>query len=352
MLGSFKRLLLGLGLIIAASAVLLISDWGSRRASSLRHELPAVALFQFSSDSLQDSYCAGVIEALAANGFIDGKTMRLSRFNAQADVATANSIAKQLTGGSYQLIITASTICLQTVANANKAHAHIPHLFGAVTDPPGAGVGINRNNLADKPSYLTGMGTFQPVTEIFREAKRLNPALKTVGVVWNPAESNSEACTKKARMVCGELGITLLEASIEKSSDVKEAAASLASRGAEAFWTGGDATVNTAVDALASVAKKERIPIFSNISGHTKNGGLFDLGANYHEVGSAVGKVAVRILQGTDPAQIPVTNELPLRILLNYQTLNGLKDKEKWQFDADIISRAEIAVGSNESAPK
>ncbi len=349
MLGSLKRLCLGLGLIILASAVLLISDWGSR-TSAVKNPtaLPAVALFQFSSTPILDELSDGMIAALNEHGFINGKTMRLTRFNSEADIATANLIAKQITDGSFQLIITSSTVCLQAVATANKARAHIPHLFGGVTNPFGAGVGISAENPLAKPPYLSGMGTFQPVKEIFREAKRLNPDLKAVGVVWNPAESNSEACTKKAREICAELGITLLEASIEKTSDVREAAASLVGRGAQAFWTGGDATVITAIDSVIAVAKKERIPVFSNIPGHVKNGALFDLGANYTEVGHAVGVLAARVLKGESPAAMPVTNILPERIFINYQTLNSLKDH--WQFDADIESRADMVIQADGKA--
>jgi putative tryptophan/tyrosine transport system substrate-binding protein len=349
MIGTLKKLTLGIGLIAAASAVLLVSDLESRRSKAPRPlPLPTVALFQFSSTPLFDELRDGAVAALRESGFVDGQTVRIHFYNAESDLSTVNLIAKQLTDGSSQLVITFSTVCLQAVANANKKQrVPVRHVFGGVTDPFGAGVGINRDNPLDKPPYLTGMGTFQPVKEIFREAKRLKPDLKTVGVVWNPSESNSETCTLRAREVCAELGITLLEASIEKASDVREAAASLAGRGAQAFWSGGDATVNTAIDSLLTVAKKERIPLFSNIPGHAKNGGLFDLGADYYEVGHAVGLVAVRVLRGENPASIPVTNVLPERIILNQRTLDSLK--EKWQFDADISRRAAMVIGSDGS---
>src|ERR1019366_2026479 len=121
---------------------------------------------------------------------------------------------------------TISAFSLQCVCNANKDGRTI-HVFGAVTDPVGAGVGIRQMNSTNKPPWLAGIGTFQPVEQILREAKRLWPGLKVVGTVWNPAESNSEACTRKAREVCRTLGIQLLEANVDQSKDVGEAADSL-----------------------------------------------------------------------------------------------------------------------------
>lgn len=346
MFSSLKRLCLGVGLILLAAAVLLGADWGSRRKQPRNEQkLPAVAVFQFSSSTILDDFSSGAIASLAAGGFVDGKNIRIARFNAEGDVATANLVAKQITDGSYRLIITSSTICLQAVGTANRNGSRTPHLFGAVTDPFIAGVGITRGTPQQKPPYLSGMGTFQPVEAIFRQAKALFPGLKTVGVVMNPSEVNSEACTAKAREICSELKITLLEAPVEKSSDVGEAVSSLIGRGAQAIWTGGDATVNTAIDTVTKVTQKQKIPVFSNIAGHVKNGTLFDLGANYEEVGRGVGDLAVRVLRGESPADIPVTNVLPERILINYQVLHNLRDG--WHFSDEFIARADEIIGAD-----
>ncbi len=132
--------------------------------------------------------------------------------------------------------------------------------------------------------------------------------------------------------------MTLLEASVEKASDVKEAAASLTGRGAEALWTGGDATVGTAVTALAAVAKKERIAFFSNTYGYSRSpGGVFDYGASFYAIGEAIGVLSAKILDGANPAEIPVVNVLPAHKLLNYQEWNNLKTKDNWHFDDDIV---------------
>jgi putative tryptophan/tyrosine transport system substrate-binding protein len=347
----FKRLILGLGLIGTASAILLLSDLGSRKAAGRPdHPLPRVALFQYSTYSSMEEYIEGVIDGLAAKGFVNGKTMKLERFNAEGDMNTANLIAKQITDGSYTLIITGNTGCLQVVARANmvsRANPRTPHVFGIVIDPYKTGVGLNRDKPLEKPSYLTGMGMFQPIEDIFRFAKRLNPQLKTVGVVFNPAESNSEGCVKRARAICAELGMTLVEAPIEKASDVKEAAASLAVRGAEAFWTGGDSTVGTAVNALTAVARDNGIPFFSSTFGYSRNpGGVFDYGASFNAIGEAIGELSAKILNGADPAQIPVVNYVPAATLLNYQGLKNLKDKN-WRFDSDAISHANIVIDEN-----
>lgn len=347
---SFKRLAFALLLICAAAAVLLWSDRHSRQhgqpnPQAITSRIP-VALLQHSSNPLLDETRQGVLDGLAEHGYRDGAEIAITTYNPEGDLPTGNLMAQKIAGGGYRLAVSISTVMLQALANANKA-GKVPHVFGAVTSPVAAGVGVKALDGLDKPGHLVGIATPQPVADIFRLARQLNPGLKTVGVVWNPAEVNSEVCTKAARAVAAELGLTLLEAPVEQTKDVREAAESLVARGAEAFWTGGDVTVNNAVDSLIGVARAARVPVFSNIAGHAKRGGLFDLGANYREVGREIGRLAAEVLSGTDPAKLPVRTFMPDRIILNEQARQGLRDG--WQFDDALRAKAAEVIQADGS---
>lgn len=348
MLQNLKRVVLSLVLLGAGALTLLLSDLHSRdRARNSSEERPAqlpVAILKHASNRLLDEVECGVLEQLAAAGYKDGERLTLQRFSAEGDLATANAIAKQVTDGSFHMVITISTLSLQCVANANKDGRAI-HVFGGVTDPAGAGVGIQRMDSTDKPPWLAGIGTFQPVEQILREARQAWPGLKTVGVVWNPTERNSETCTLKAREACRTLGLELLEATVDQSKDVREAADSLVARGVQAFWTGADVTVLNATAALCETALKARIPVFSNTSGQVHDGTLFDLGANYTEVGHRIGGIAASILDGQDPAEVVITNFMPERVMLNKQILKKMRDP--WRFPDDLVERAELILGED-----
>src|SRR5262249_55198388 len=143
--------------------------------------------------------------------------------NAQGDQPTMVMMGQKLASGNNDLIASISTLCLQALAAANQK-SRVPMLFCGVTSPVAANVGVKTPRSLDKPDWLTGYGTAQPVEAIFREAVAANPKLKVVGVVWNPAEANSVVCTERARKICAELGLTLLEAPIEGTKDIREAA--------------------------------------------------------------------------------------------------------------------------------
>jgi putative tryptophan/tyrosine transport system substrate-binding protein len=322
---TLRHLILGFVLIGIASSILLVSDWNQRpRGGSLKR----VAILQHASQSALDEGVQGYLDGLTDRGFVNGKTIAIQRFNAENDIATENAIAKQLVDGGYDLILTASTLSLQTVANANRV-GKTKHVFGIVADPFSAGVGVNRDNPLDHPKNMTGLGSMVSVEATFALAKRMYPNLKKVGLVWNPAESNSLAYTKAGRAASAKLGIELLEANANNSSDVLEAASSLVSRGAEALWISGDVTVLVAADSVVAAARKGQIPVFSIVPSNVTKGTLFDLGANFYEVGRQVGHLAANVLSGTDPATVPVLNVVPEKLAINTAALTGLRDAWK-----------------------
>ena len=101
-----------------------------------------------------------MLDGLKEAGFVEGGSLKLSRFNAEGDLATANAMAQELTGGGYDLVITFTTSALQAAANANQQR-RVPHVFRLVTDPTQAGVGGGAEPL-DHPSHMVGVGTLQP----------------------------------------------------------------------------------------------------------------------------------------------------------------------------------------------
>jgi ABC-type uncharacterized transport system substrate-binding protein len=236
---------------------------------------------------------------------------------------------------------------MQAVANANQTRG-VRHVFAVVSDPFSAGVGISREDPLQHPPYMVGYGTMQPVAASLQLARRMFPDLRLLGNVWNPAEANSEATTRLAREACKELGIELLEANVDSTAAVKEAAGSLVARGVQALWVGGDVTVLTAIDSIVAVAREARIPVVSTIPGCTTNGALFDLGANYYEVGRLGGTLAAKVLNGADPATIPVENVLPERLVINKDALKDLKDP--WHIPEDVLQKAEVLGGRREIA--
>jgi len=148
-----------------------------------------------------------------------------------------------------------------------------------------------------------------------------------VGLVWNAAEANSLAQTKIARRVCSDLGLSLIEANAENTAAVLESANSVIARGAECIFLSGDVTVSLATEQLIAASRRAGIPIFSALPPTVERGSLFDMGANYFEIGRHVGAIAADVLDGKNPSQIPIENFVPVMFLYNETVLATLRDR-------------------------
>ncbi|HKF50540.1 MAG TPA: ABC transporter substrate-binding protein [Terracidiphilus sp.] len=345
MFAVLKKLTLGLVLIAASAAILLYSDLDSRKgAAETNAGRPLkVAIVQQTSIPALDDGVTGALETLKQRGYADGGRMLLRRYNAQGDISTGNAIAKEVTSGEFDLIFSFSTVSLQTIANANRfATPPRRHVFALVSDPYAVGVGVSAENHAVHPPYMTGVGSLAPVEEAFVLAKQLRPSLKSVGLVWDPSEANSVVTTKLARAVCAKMGITLVEANAENSTMISDGVASLLSRGAEAIWVSPDLIASHGLDLIVSKAKTGGIPVFTSIPRSGGSGALFELGANYMEIGHVAGNLAADVLDGRDTAKISVENVVPVVLNVNRLALKGLK--ETWELPDSVLQRADLVV--------
>jgi ABC-type uncharacterized transport system substrate-binding protein len=341
MLKIIRHLWLGVTLIAISSGILLLSDLDHRKGSSRKaaQDMPRIAVVQFVATPVLEMTTGGVLDELRACGYENGRTANIRRYDASGDYSTAKTIAGDVVHGSYDIIITIGTPMLQTMAAENRDGRTV-HVFGAVTDPYGSGVGITGTEPGQHPAHLVGVGTFQPVEAAFEAARQMNPSLRRVGVVWCPAEHNSEVCLIKARSKCAELGIELVEACANNSSEVAEALRAVLSRDVQAVWIGGDTVAAAATKTIINVSRNANVPVFTNDPADVGAGVLFGLGAAYDEVGRITARMASNILQGADPRKMRVDNFVPERFAVNREVLNAFS--ADWSLPAALAARAAV----------
>ena len=341
-----KKIALGLALIAISAAILLYSDIDARQTSAASQGDPSralkVALVQISSVPTLDDGVNGILEEMQHRGYADGGRITLRRYNAEGDISVANAIAKTVTSGDADLILSVSTISLQTIANANKfATPPRRHVFGLVSNPYVVGVGISQENHLNHPSYMTGVGSLAPIEQLFQLARQMNPALKKVGMVWDPSEANSVVTTNVGRSVCAKMGITLEEANAENGTAVSDAISAVIARKVDAIWISPDLVAMRGIDVILNKAAIARIPVFSSTP-NVDSKRLFDLGANYRALGHVIGGIAADVLDGRSPATIPVENIMPVALHINRTALKGLRDH--WVIPDSVAQKADVVI--------
>ena len=336
-----KQIFQPLLFLLAVSSILLLSDLQNREDQARKNKKTKIAVFRFNSSQLQVETEQGLIDRIKESEAFRNDQIEIRRYCSEGDMPTANMIALNIVSEKFDLVVSVSTPALQVMANANL-DGNVLHVFCAVTDPVAAGVGITGPGTGQHPSHLVGIGTFQPVENIFRIARQMNPSLRKVGVVWCTSETCSEACVKKARVICGELDIELMEMSVETVSQVYEAALAVSSTGVDALWIGGDNIVESVIELYVGAASKFHIPVFTNNPKHALKGAMACLGANYYQVGQTTADMVISIINGLPTNQIEIKNLVPEKLFINDSTRKIMK--AQWIIPGELLIRTDSII--------
>lgn len=306
-----KGLALGLGLIALLSSILLLSDVGHRKttfavsASVHSHARTTDRMFKaaivyFAPDVGTDMCVQGLIDGLKASGFEEGKNLEVRRVDAQGEMINIPAILQNYDNSDVDLIMTITTPCLAGACNRVK---HKPVVFTCVTDPIAAGAGKTHT---DHLPFVTGVGSFPPVSHALDLIQKLVPGLRAVGTMYNPAEANSAKELGVAREIFRSRGVRLEEVALGGSNEVLQAVQILAGKDIQAVWVPGDNTAIEGYEGAVKGAKDAHLPLITDECSALVRGGLACLGVSLSSAGLASGKLAGRVLQGEDPKKLPL----------------------------------------------
>lgn len=129
------------------------------------------------------------------------------------------------------------------------------------------------------------------------------------------------------------MDLTIVEAPVATSADVKQAVDSLIGK-VDSLYIIKDNTVVSALETVTSVAFDNKLPMMVGELDSVKRGGLAAYGFSYHDLGYETGQMAVKILKGeSKPSELPVQVPKKLKFVVNEDTASkiGLEIKEEWK---------------------
>lgn len=247
--------------------------------------------------------------------------------NAQNDNSANTTIANNLVSSGVDLIFANSTPSAQAVAGATS---DIPIVFTSVTDA----VSAELVDSMEKPGgNVTGTIDNHPEA-IPTTMKFLKEELgaKNVGMVFNSGEQNSRSQVDAVKEILKDMDMTVVEASVATSADVKQATESLLGK-VDSLYIITDNTVVSALESVVSVANDNKLPMMVGEFDSVKRGGLGAYGFEYYDIGYEAGQMAVKILKGeSKPAEMPVQIPQNLKLIMNKQTAEtiGVDIKDEW----------------------
>jgi putative ABC transport system substrate-binding protein len=298
-------------LVFCASCAPVFSGGGKEQKTGVR-----VGIIQLADNGAFTEMRTGFLDRLAELGYT-GDKLTVNYKNAQGDTGALNSICQEMAGGKYDLVVTIATPATQAFVNLDSG---APVVFISVTDPVASGV---MTSMEKPDKNATGTSNLVPVDEIFLLAKKLTPGVKRYGILYNTGESNAVTTVKKAKAYLDANGYAYQEATVTNSSEVQQAAQSLASK-VDAIFVPIDSMVQSAMPQVAQIAKDAKIPVYGSSPVMVVSGALATVSVSDTQIGAMSADMADRYFKGAPLAQIPAVMLDTFMTVVNKGTLEAL----------------------------
>ena len=308
---------------------------------SNKSEKITIGISKIVSHPALDGVEKGIQDELKDEGYTN---LTFDLQNANGEISTAASIAQKFKADQVKIAVGIATPTSQALRNTLKDSIVI---YSAVTDPVDAGL---VKSLTAGEKNIAGVSDMTPVKDQIAFLKKIKD-IKRLGHIYASHEANAVTLAKMAKKACDELGIEFVESTVTNSSEVKQAAQTIAGR-VDAFYLSTDNTVISAISAVVDVAKANKLPIMSaDPSSAEKYDVLAAWGFDYYKMGRATGKLIGRILNGEKTENIPtvfMTEPADVDLLINLDVAKklGLTIPEK------LVSQASRVVKDGKMTKK
>ena len=307
-----KKRIIALGLAGAMATVLLAGCGGASSKKSAASDGSAaaetsgktykVAIVQTMDHASLDQIRKAVESELDAKSKAEGITIKYTEFNGQNDTSTLNTIGSDVVSDGYDCIIPIATLAAQCMQNAAE-DSKTPIVFAAISDPVGAGL---VQSLKKPGGNVTGTSDYLDASQLLDMIFEQNPKAKTIGLLYNKSEDSSEVPIKEAKKYLDKKGVKYIEKTGTTSDEVSAAVDSMVDK-VDAVFTPTDNTVAQAELAIADKFIKHKVPHYAGADSFVRNGAYATCGVDYTELGTKTADMAVKVLKGQDPAELPVS---------------------------------------------
>lgn len=250
----------------------------------------------------------GIVEGLAEAGYVDGENLSIELQNPQGDQSTLTNIANTYASSGNDLFVAIATPPAQALAQVIDDR---PIVFASVTDPVAAAL---VDSLEAPGGNITGTSDQLPPDEQLEMLQEIVADLGTIGIVYSSSEVNAEVQAAAFREVAEAAGIEVHVATVINSSEVAQAAESL---DVDAYWVGNDNTVVSAIESLVQVAEANQRFLFTSDADSVERGAAASFSTDYKAQGEQTARIIVRVLEGADPAEVPVEIQESLELTIN-----------------------------------
>ena len=272
-----------------------------------------IGVIQFGSHPSLDNCYEGLVKGLEASGL----KYELDLQNGNFETDTCDTIAKNMVAKDYDLIVAIATPAAMS-AYAASANTNIPVVFCAVSDPVAAGLVDSLDNVGGN---CTGTSDVLDLSAQVDLIQKLQPELKSIGVLYTTSEANSISHLERLREIGKERGIEIVEQGVQTAADIPQAAATLAPK-VDCINNFTDNNVVNNLNVVLEKANEAGIPVYGSEEEQVVNGCIGSMGLDYIALGVTTGEMVAEILGGKKASDIPVASITEAKPFLNKEVMD------------------------------
>ena len=266
-------------------------------------------------DLLQDETLAqakdGFYKALTESGFDEkNKTIEIIYRNAQGDQPSLLQACDYMIAQNVDLI--AANPTLSTISAIQKTKT-IPVFMMVSPRPDLAGL-----TASDGKSPVNLFGVYETLDYIDTSVmmiKKVFPAVKKVGAIYNQSEPQSVNALNEIKKACEKEGIELISQPVNSSNETQLVVQSLINKPIDAFFALPDNVVFSSMEVIVKICDQAKVPVFTSEEGLVKRGAIAAFGADMYQWGYQSGKQAAQFLmqkslQGIRPEMVKIRKKV------------------------------------------
>ena len=286
-------------------------------ASGQQSELLVVGYLGATSEGRgQPAFRRGLSEA----GFVEGRNVAIEYRWARGEYDRLPALAADLVARRVTVIYSSS---ITSTLAAKAATSTIPIVFDVGVDPVAFGL---VTSLSHPSGNLTGvafqLGELWP--KRLQLLHELVPKAGTIGVLVNPANSNSDPNTRNLEPAAKALGLQLEVLPASTEPDIDAAFATIERRRVDALLVGDDPFFNSRNSQLPAMAAAHGVPTIYFAGEFAASGGLISYGPSFTAMARIAGEYTGRILKGAKPADLPVQQPVKFELIVNLKSAKAL----------------------------
>jgi len=297
------------------------ASWPLAARPQQQTPLPVIGYLSASSPESNAKIIAAFRKGLGETGYVEGRNVVIDYRSAEPRSDRLGDLAADLVRRRVAAITTASSNVVAAAAKA--ATTTIPIVFSIGGDPVQLGLvaSLNRpGGNATGMSYLVA----DTVAKMLEVLQRVVPNATVMAALVNPRNPGSEADARQVQEGARLLGLQLHVFYASNERELDTALARLIQQRAEALLIEGDPFFTIRFKQLVALTVRHAIPAIFPQRDFPDAGGLMSYGADRLESSRLAGNYVGRILNGEQPADLPVQLSTKVELVINLVTAKAI----------------------------